>query len=123
MSSLTEDEEKRLDNKETIEIIREGTKFTIAPTDVYCYGNIDFHTGSDDYKQLAKFTFLNHLCFCGIWVPADYNYDKHVCYSEIGRPTWYDTTRPEVLAQYVHGILGKPKRTIIFKCIPKRRHG
>ena len=114
MTYLTKEEEVKLDNKETIEIDRGIRHFTINPRDVYCYGEIDFHNGSDDYKELAKMKFLNHLCFCGVWLEANYDYDKHCCYSPIKRKQWYDTTRPEVLSQYTHGILGKPKRCIIF---------
>lgn len=114
MTYLTKEEEVKLDNKETIEIDRGFRHFTISPRDVYCYGEIDFHNGSDDYKELAKMKFLNHLCFCGVWIEANYDYDKHCCYSPIKRKQWYDTTRPEVLSQYTHGILGKPKRCIIF---------
>jgi len=114
MTYITEDEERALDNKESIEIDRGSRHFTINPHDVYCYGEIDFHNGSEDYKELAKLKFLSHLCFCGVWLEANYDYDKHCCYSPINRKQWYDTTRPEVLAQYTHGILGKPKRTIIF---------
>lgn len=114
MTYLTKEEEVALDNKETIEITRGFRKFRIAPRDVYCYGEIDFHTGSEDYKELTKLKFLSHLCFCGIWIEANYDYDKHCCYSPIKRKQWYDTTRPEVLSQYTHGILGKPRRCVIF---------
>lgn len=114
MTYLTKEEEIALDNKETIEIDRGFRHFIISPRDVYCYGEIDFHDGSDDYKELAKMKFLNHLCFCGVWIEANYDYDKHCCYSPIKRKQWYDTTRPEVLAQYTHGILGKPRRCVIF---------
>ena len=114
MTYLTKAEEVALDKKETIEITRGFRHFTISPRDIYCYGEIDFHNGSDDYKELAKMKFLSHLCFCGIWIEANYDYDRHCCYSPIKRKQWYDTTRPEVLSQYAHGILGKPRRCIIF---------
>lgn len=114
MTYITEEEEKQLDNKKIIEIERGSRLFQIAPRDVYCYGEIDYHNGTEDYNELAKLKFLNHLSLCGIWIKADYDYEHHVCYSSIKKPTWYDTTRPEVLSQYTHGILGKPKRSIIF---------
>lgn len=114
MTYLTKDEEVDIDNKKTITIQRGSREFTISPRDIYCYGEIDFNTGSDDYKELAKLKFLNHLCFCGVWIEANYDYKNHCCYSPIKRKQWYDTTRPEIVAQYTHGILGKPKRCIIF---------
>lgn len=114
MTYITPEEEQALDDKKTITIDRGSRRFEISPKDVYCYGHIDFRSGSDDYKQLAKMKFLNHLSFCGIWIEANYDYKKHCCYSPIRRKQWYDTTRPEVLAQYTHGVLGKPKLCIIF---------
>ena len=115
MTSITEDEEKELDKGNTICVLRGGFKVTINPDDIYCYGIIDFHDDSEDMDIMADFDWLSHLRFGGVYVPANYDYDKHCAYSDINVARRYDTFRPEIVAQYVHGIIGKPERTVIFR--------
>lgn len=115
MSYITEEEEHELDKNGFISILRGGITFNIYSYDVYCYGEINFEPDSDDYATIATFNWLSHLDLLGVVIPANYNYEKHVAYSDTGKLKWYDTVRPEVYAQYVHGVLNKPKRTIIFR--------
>ena len=119
ITSITQDEENELDKNHSITIIRGKKKFNINPNDIECYGIIDFHSGSEDMDTIADFNWLDHLSFCGIWVPANYDYEEHCAYSTIKVPKWYDTTRPEIVAQYCHGIIGKPERCVIFKSYSK----
>ena len=119
MTYLTEDEENQIDNGKTINIVRNKRKFSIQAKDCLCYGEIDFHLGSDDSKIISNFKWLSHLVFCGVWVPSNYDYDTHTTTSDRKTGRWYDTMRPEVVCRYYHGILGKPKRTLIFRYTEK----
>lgn len=114
MISITEDEEVALD-KGLLKTVKNGIEFDILSNRVICYGEIDFHNGSDDYYVIEGMSWLNHLIERGICVPANYNYDEHCCYSPINKAKWYDTTNPAIVAQYTHGKLGKPKRCCIFR--------
>lgn len=122
MTSITKEEEEQLDNNESIHIKRGGFEFNIEPNDVFCYGHIDFHDNSADMDVISGFKWLNHLVFRGVIVPANYDYEKHCAYSDIKTYRYYDTMKPEVVAQYAHGCIGKPERTIIFKQVNKA-HG
>lgn len=115
MTYITEDEEHELDNNRPIIIKRGNITFMVNPQTVYCYGEIDFNTNSEDYKTLATFNWLDHLTDRGIGIPANYNYKTHTCVTPLRQYQYYDTVKPEVVAQYLHGVLGKPERTLIFK--------
>ena len=117
MSYITEEEENLIDKGKTIKITRGDKKFIIKPENIYCYGIIDFHNGSEDIDIISTFTWLDHLIIRGVCIPSNYNYDKHQCVSINKKPMWYDTTKCEELARYVHGFLSKPERTIIFRQI------
>lgn len=112
---LTDKEEKALDNTGIVVLERGEHKFVVDKTSKPIYGPIDFHRGSDDYAVIETMDWLNHITGQGIIVPSDYNYDEHCCYSLIKRVRSYDTTNPAIVAQYMHGCLGKPEKTIIFK--------
>lgn len=115
---LTEKEERQID--EGLEdgdflILRRGEQvFKLFPNRIYAYGDIDFSTNSNDYKELATFAWLDHYGFKGKPIPAKYNYDKHICLGTSKGYLHTETYKSEVLAQYCHGCLGKPKRTVIF---------
>lgn len=118
MIPITEKEEILLDNG-FLEVEHGGQKFAIynnkEKSNIVCYGEIDFHTNSDDYYVIEGMNWLDHLQAVGICVPADYVYEEHCCYSPIKSYRYYDTTNPAVLTQYIHGVLGKPQRCCIFK--------
>ena len=59
--------------------------FHITSDDVLCFGDIDFHEGSDDCKELDTFNWLEHLGTQGVGIPSRYNYDKHECTSPINK--------------------------------------
>lgn len=111
---INEAEENNLDNGH-LHCIKEGKTFDITSSDVICYGEIDFHLGSNDFDTISGMNWLDHLTGQGITIPSDYNYNKHCCNSPIGKIRYYDTTNPALVARYAHGCLGKPQRCCIFK--------
>lgn len=117
MTYLTEDEEQKLDNNETINITRGDDEFSIKPNDVYCYGNVDFSTNSQDYKIIENFKFLDYLTSKGLPIPSRYDYENHVCESDINRCLWSETWNPAEIAQFAHGSLGKPNKVLLFSYI------
>lgn len=119
MIPISEKEELALD-KGLLVTNRDGFQFTIDKSTVICYGEIDFHDGSDDFNVIQDMNWLDHLGALGICVPSDYVYEEHCCYSPIKSYRYYDTTNPAVVAQYMHARLGKPQRCCIFK---EKRNG
>ena len=115
MTYITEAEEKAIDKGKTITLKRGNLKFTIQPSNIYCYGEIDFNNDSEDMDVISTFNWLDHLITRGVCVPSNYDYNKHECISINKRPMWYDTTKCELYAKYVHACLGKPKRCLIFR--------
>ena len=115
MTYITEEEEQNLDEGKELILKRGNTLFKIHGNNIYCYGEVDFHEGSDDCKQIATFTFLDYLGWKGITLPSDYHYDTHECHSPLKSCRWYETWKPDVLARYVHGCLNKPKRIVLFR--------
>lgn len=115
MTYLTDKEEQLLDSNRIIDIERGNCTFHISPMDIIAYGAIDFTDGSDDMIRMEDFKILDHLIERGMAMPASYDYETHSCLSPTSKPQHYDTTCPEKYLQYVHGFLGKPKITVIFK--------
>lgn len=120
MTYITEKEESEIDNGKILVLTRGDRQLTIEPRRVYCYGEVDFNTGSDDMKQIDNFNFLDYLNgFNGLPVYSDYDYNTHTCRSPIKRLRWTETWRPAIIAQYAHGCLGKPPRIVLFKMLAK----
>ena len=115
MAPIDEIEEHALDERTSFTITRGDTTFVIGPTNVKYYGTIDFHSGSEDYAILEESTLFHTMGFQGAAMPANYDYEKHCCYSDRMRALWFDTVNAAMLGQYAHGILGKPKRVVIFE--------
>ena len=115
ITGISELEHKKLKNLNDLHIIRGNCEFHITPDDVLCFGDIDFHEGSDDCKELDTFNWLEHLFAKGIGIPSKYNYDKHECISPINKYLTTETFRNSTLCRYLHGCLGKPKFTLIFR--------
>lgn len=114
MIPITENEENKLDSGH-LSVFLEGKLYTITSSEIICYGKIDLNTNSDDYHTIENMKWLDYLQALGIPVPSDYNYKEHACYPPTRKLRYYDTTNPAVVAQYVHGRLGKPERCCIFK--------
>lgn len=115
ITGISELECKKLKALNDLNIVRGNTKFHIIPDDVICYGDIDFHEGSDDCKKLDTFNWLERLGIKGVSIPSKYNYDKHECVSPVKRYLWTETFRNSTLCRYLHGCLGKPQFTLIFR--------
>ena len=115
MTGINELECKKLKALNDLNIVRGDSKFHITPDDILCYGDIDFHEGSEDCDQLDTFNWLDNLGVKGISIPSRYNYDKHECTSNNKFCIWTETFRNSTLCRYLHGCLGKPQYTLIFR--------
>jgi hypothetical protein len=115
MTGISELEHKKLKNSFDLHIVRGNCEFDVTPDDVLCYGDIDFHEGSDDCKELDTFNWLEDLSAKGVGIPSRYNYDKHECTSPINKYLITETFRNSTLCRYIHGCLGKPQYTLIFR--------
>ena len=115
MTGINELECKKLKALNDLNIVRGDSKFHITPDDILCYGDIDFHEGSEDCDQLDTFNWLDDLGIKGISIPSRYNYDKHECTSRSKFYLWTETFRNSTLCRYLHGCLGKPQYTLIFR--------
>ena len=115
ITGISELEYKKLKCLNDVHLIRGNAEFHITPDDVLCFGDIDFHEGSKDSKELDTFNWLEHLGSQGIGIPSKYNYYKHECTSPINKYLITETFRNSTLCRYLHGCLGKPKYTLIFR--------
>ena len=115
ITGITETELNKLRHNQDLKIKRGKFEFNVSPDDVLCYGDIDFHEGSDDCKQLDTFNWLEHLGVKGVSIPSKYNYDKHECTTDRKSFLWTETFRNSTLCRYFHGCLGKPQFTLIFR--------
>lgn len=114
IAPITEEQELELDNAKPIDFNFPNKTIRISSNDVIFYGNIDFNNGSEDMETLSEVNWLSNFIEKGICIPADYNYDEHVCYSPLPSYRYTQTFRPEVLTKYKYACLGKPDRCIIF---------
>lgn len=115
MTHLNEKEEKSLDDAGVVKLKRGSLTFNVFKKDVYCYGEIDYNKGSDDYETLSNQDWFIDCDMQGVMVPSNYDYENNIIVSDIKGGRWYDTVKTEIVAQFKHGQLGKPKRSIIFK--------
>ena len=115
ITGINDIEHKKLKSLNDLHIVRGNCEFNITPDDVLCFGDIDFHEGSDDCKELDTFNWLEHLVAKGIGIPSRYNYDRHECKSPINKYLITETFRNSTLCRYLHGCLGKPHYTLIFR--------
>lgn len=101
-------------NVDTISLLINEKVVKIPKTNIYFYGEMDFKTGGEDYETIK----YNDNLFAGhsSVIPANYNYANH-SYSYNDSYKVWETFRPELIVQYFHGLLGKPKRCVIFKRI------
>lgn len=115
MIPITEEDEHLLDERKPFGKEISGRIFSLGPSSVKYYGEIDFNQGSEDYKVLEESRLFFPMDFQGAIVPANYDYEQHVCYSDYKKPKWYDTVNAALICQYAHGVLGKPKRVAIIE--------
>lgn len=117
MAGISEKKNSLLRNNKEIVLTFGKDEFKINPDDVYCHGKIDFNPGSLDCIEIDSFNWLDGLEMQGICVPSKYNYEKHQCSSPINKYLYTETFRPSVICRYLHGCLGKPEHTVIFRRI------
>lgn len=115
MVSITDEQEKRLDDEGSLFLIQNDKEFFIEKENKPIYGQIDFNTNSDDYNVLETMNWLDDLTALGIPIPSNYNYKEHCCYSPTRKYKYYDTTNPAKVAQFLHASMGKPERVCIFR--------
>lgn len=116
ITAITEEDENNLDEGLPISIVRDNKTYNINPTNVYCYGEIDFKKGSEDSEVISNFTWLDHRILRGIVIPSHYDYETNeIMASDDNIIKYYDTVRPEKVTRWLHGLLNKPNRTLIFK--------
>lgn len=119
MTDINNKDEYALDHNQFVILKRGNRLFIINPKDVYFYGDVDFTTGSEDMEAISNVTWFNQLKY-GIKIPSDYDYETH---SQIIDGTYrgrtHETFKPELVVQYKHGCLGKPKKIVIFKMLYK----
>lgn len=115
ITGISEQDVAKLKSSNGLVLKRGKCTFEISPDDVLCFGDIDFHEGSDDCKELDTFNWLDSLYIQGVPIPSRYNYEKHECYTNKVGYLWTETFRNSVLCRYYHGCLGKPEFTLIFR--------
>ena len=115
MTGITEKEFDKLEKGYNIELERGNLTFDIAPDDICCFGNIDFTEGSEDCDTLDTFNWFDGLGVKGVSIPANYNYKHHQCLSDRKFNRWTETFVISKFCRYVHGVLGKPNYTLIFR--------
>lgn len=115
MTGITEKEYHTIKHGSQIRIERGNCKFVVNSDDVLCFGEIDFHEGSEDCETLDTFNWLDDLVAKGISIPSRYNYDNHECVSPMKNHLWTETFTISTLCRYLHGCLGKPNLTLIFR--------
>lgn len=115
MIPISQEDEQKLDKRESFTIKRGNRIFPVGPANVKYYGEIDFHQGSEDYTILEESRLFFPMPLQGVCVPANYDYEQHCCYSDDKRAKWFDTVNAAIICQYAHGILNKPKRIAIIE--------
>ena len=116
MAPITEKEEALLDDGKAFIIHRGDLSFNLSSDNVFAYGEVDFHKGTEDYENIGYLIPYRDR----VHLPLHYDYDTHTCKTKLKRYQTYETDNIGAMAQYAHGRLGKPKRVVIFKLIAKR---
>ena len=116
MTWISDKEEALLDKGRAISITRGGITFDLDKDNIFSYGEVDFHDGTEDYDALNELIPFKDI----VHIPLNYDYDTHTCKTKTKCYQTYETDNIGAMAQYAHGRLGKPKRVVIFKLIAKR---
>ena len=106
IAEIDESIEEEIENKKS-----EFIKFLIKDK-VVNIPKTYFTTGGEDYETIKNHDDL--FSDNSSTIPANYDYNTHSCKIDNVFKIW-ETFRPELIVQYFHGRLGKPKRCIIFK--------
>lgn len=115
ITGIDDSDINKINHSCNLHLKRGNCTFNVTPDNIFCYGDIDFNEGSEDSATLDTFNWLDHLDAKGVPIPSNYNYDKHECTTNKKFILWTETFKNSVLCRYLHGCLGKPKFTLIFK--------
>ena len=116
MTWISDKEEALLDKGRAISITRGGITFDLDKDNIFSYGEVDFHDGTEDYDALNELIPFKDV----VHIPLNYDYDTHTCKTKTKCYQTYETDDIGAMAQYAHGRLGKPERVVIFKLIARR---
>lgn len=121
ITSLTDEEEKQLDNGETITIKRPSgcadehdVYFVINPKDCYGYGDLKFDGSNNDLKDIEILDWFRKY-YVKIFVPSEYDYNTHTVTSDLRTGRWFDTSNPKTFLPYMYACLDKPDKVVIFR--------
>ena len=116
MAPITEKEEALLDDGKAFIIHRGDLSFNLSPDNVFAYGEVDFHKGSEDYENMDALIPYRDM----VHLPLNYDYDTHTCKTPTKMYQTRETNDIGAMAQYAHGRLGKPNKVVIFRLIAKQ---
>lgn len=109
MRSITKEQEEELDNTESTTI--NGNKITRKS--IYIYGEIDINNKSD-IDTINNLRLLNEGD-SGNTIPSNFDYDKGIVeYNDDIK--YYLTWNPLKWFKYIHCLIGKPKRIVVYQC-------
>lgn len=114
MLGITEEQEKQLDNGESLLIETDRGIFNVNPDLCYAYGEFDLSPNSDDIIKMYEAKWFTNLEIRHS-VISDYDYENHCGTSDRRGGRWYDTSNLKDYLPYLHACIGKPKRIVIFK--------
>ena len=114
MLGITEEQEKQLDNGETLVIETDRGTFNVNPDLCYAYGEFDLSPNSDDIIKMYEAKWFSSFEVRHS-VISNYNYENHCGTSDIRVGRWYNTSNLKDYLPYLHACIGKPKRVAIFK--------
>lgn len=115
ITGINEKEFHKIKHGEDLHIKRGNTEFDVLNDNVLCFGEIDYNEGSEDCIELNSFTFLDHLWVKGVCIPSRYDYKTHTCKSPLRQYLYTETFKNATLCRYLHGCLGKPQFSLIFR--------
>lgn len=116
MAPITEKEEALLDKGRAFTIHRGDLSFSLNSDNVFAYGTVDFHKGTEDYENIDELIPYRDV----VHLPFNYDYDTHTCKTPTKMYQTRETDDIGAMAQYAHGRLGKPNKVVIFRLIAKQ---
>ena len=116
MAPITEKEEALLDKGKAFTIHRGDLSFSLNSDNVFAYGEVDFHKGTEDYENIGSLIPYRDR----VHLPLYYDYDTHTCKTPTKMYQTRETDDIGAMAQYAHGRLGKPDKVVIFRLIAKQ---
>lgn len=114
MTDIDEENLHKLEQEETISLVRGEQTFTFNVNQCFCYGDFDFSPNSEDIKNLIKHNIFDKVIMRH-FMPSKYIFDTHSVQSNIKRGKWFDTDNLNTFLPFLWGCIGKSKNLVIFK--------